>query len=219
MRIARARVATALAALALATVGVTSVECRAGAAAVHEHIDSRHGHDRVYADRGVAVAAVPHGAVVVHDGPNRYWFHGGVWYHPDGHRFVVVAPPIGLFIPVLPPFYTTLLIGGIPYYYANDAYYVWREPMHQYEVVPQPANVDSAATPAGDNVFIYPNRGQSQDQQAKDRYECHRWAVDQTGFDPTLNGGGVPSDQATAKRSDYQRAMSACLEARDYTVR
>jgi hypothetical protein len=43
--------------------------------------------------------------------------------------------------------------------------------------------------------------------------------VDQTGFDPTLNGGGVPSEQATTKRSDYQRAMSACLEARDYTVR
>jgi hypothetical protein len=214
-------IAAVLAATALAAVGAAAVERRADAAEVHdhEHIDSRHGHDRVYADRGVAVAAVPHGAVVVHDGPNRYWFHGGVWYHPDGHRFVVVAPPIGLFVPVLPPFYTTLLIGGIPYYYANDAYYVWREPMHQYEVVPQPANVDSAATPAGDNVFIYPNRGQSQDQQAKDRYECHRWAVDQTGFDPTLNGGGVPSDQATAKRSDYQRAMSACLEARDYTVR
>ena len=34
-------------------------------------------------------------------------------------------------------------------------------------------------------VFAYPNAGQSQEQQGKDRYECHQWAVSQTGFDPT----------------------------------
>lgn len=33
--------------------------------------------------------------------------------------------------------------------------------------------------------FIYPSKGQSQDQQNRDRYECHSWAVSQTGFDPT----------------------------------
>ena len=39
---------------------------------------------------------------------------------------------------------------------------------------------------AQDNdIFIYPSKGQSQDQQDKDRYECHRWAVQQTGFDPS----------------------------------
>ena len=218
MRIVRSTIAGVFAAAALAAGSAATAE-RREAVEVHEHVDARHGHDRVYIDRGVTVAAVPRGAVVVRDGPNRYWFHGGVWYRPEGGRFVVIAPPVGVFVPVLPPFYTTLMLGGLAYYYANDAYYVWREPMRQYEVVSQPANVDSAATPAGENVFIYPNKGQSQDQQAKDRYECHRWAVDQTAFDPTLNGGGVPPEQATAKRSDYQRAMSACLEARDYTVR
>ena len=35
------------------------------------------------------------------------------------------------------------------------------------------------------DVYIYPNKGQSQQQQSKDRYECHTWAVQQTGFDPT----------------------------------
>ena len=34
-------------------------------------------------------------------------------------------------------------------------------------------------------AYIYPNKGQSQQQQDKDRYECHTWAVQQTGFDPT----------------------------------
>jgi len=35
------------------------------------------------------------------------------------------------------------------------------------------------------DVYIYANKGQSQQQQSKDRYECHSWAVHQTGLDPT----------------------------------
>src|SRR6516164_8225587 len=35
-----------------------------------------------------------------------------------------------------------------------------------------------------DNIYVYPARGQSQAQQQRDRYECHSWAVRQTGFDP-----------------------------------
>jgi hypothetical protein len=38
---------------------------------------------------------------------------------------------------------------------------------------------------AQDNLYIYPKNGQSDEQQKKDRYECHMWAVQQTGFDPT----------------------------------
>jgi len=34
-------------------------------------------------------------------------------------------------------------------------------------------------------IFAYPNAGQSQEQQSKDRFECHQWSVSQTGFDPT----------------------------------
>ena len=33
--------------------------------------------------------------------------------------------------------------------------------------------------------FVYPAKGQSADKQKKDEYECHQWAVNQTGFDPT----------------------------------
>ena len=35
------------------------------------------------------------------------------------------------------------------------------------------------------DLFVYPTKGQSQAQQDKDRYECHTWAVQQTGFDPS----------------------------------
>lgn len=35
-------------------------------------------------------------------------------------------------------------------------------------------------------VYFYPNAGQSAAQQDRDRYECHLWAVRQSGFDPSL---------------------------------
>jgi hypothetical protein len=210
-------------AAAAAAIGLST----AAAAAEHRedvhvsvHLDARFGHNHSYLDRGVVVASLPREAVIVHSGPTRYWFHAGVWYRPQHGRYVVVGPPLGVFVPVLPAFYTTLVFGGLTYYYANDAYYAWREAQHRYEVVTPPENVETAQVTASggggtDKVFIYPKAGQSEDQQAKDRYECHRWAVDQTGFDPSL--GGAPADKA--KPEDYQRAMSACLEARDYTVR
>lgn len=33
--------------------------------------------------------------------------------------------------------------------------------------------------------FAYPNAGQTEAQQGQDRYECHQWAVAQSGFDPS----------------------------------
>jgi len=32
--------------------------------------------------------------------------------------------------------------------------------------------------------IIYPNKGQSAEQQEKDKFECYTWAKGQTGFDP-----------------------------------
>jgi hypothetical protein len=34
------------------------------------------------------------------------------------------------------------------------------------------------------DLFIYPNKGQSQEQMEKDKYECYQWAKQTTGFDP-----------------------------------
>lgn len=33
--------------------------------------------------------------------------------------------------------------------------------------------------------FYYPSKGQSEQQQEKDKYSCYEWAKGQTGFDPT----------------------------------
>ena len=39
--------------------------------------------------------------------------------------------------------------------------------------------------PPSTQVLFYPNQGQSPEQQDRDRYECYRWSVQQTGFDPS----------------------------------
>jgi hypothetical protein len=41
------------------------------------------------------------------------------------------------------------------------------------------------ALPAQADIMIYPMKGQSNEQLSKDRYECHVWAVQQSGFDPS----------------------------------
>ncbi len=38
--------------------------------------------------------------------------------------------------------------------------------------------------PATADFIVYPAQGQSEDQMAKDKFECQRWATQQSGFDP-----------------------------------
>jgi hypothetical protein len=42
-----------------------------------------------------------------------------------------------------------------------------------------------AGSSRAQDIFAYPAKGQNQAQQDRDRYECHSWAVKQTGFDPS----------------------------------
>ena len=71
----------------------------------------------------------------------------------------------------------------------------------------------------GRPFFRLPERWPTSEQQSADRYECHAWSKNQTGFDPTEPSGGVGPDQNKSKSAQYDRAMSACLEARRYSVR
>jgi hypothetical protein len=188
----------------------------------HEFVDSRYGHGHAYPARGQYIDRLPSGHRAVVYGRARYYFHGGVWYRPQGRRFAIVAPPFGMIIPFLPPYYATIWVGGIPYYYANEVYYT--QGAGGYVVVEPPnGEVSQSPPPAGqmssDRLFIYPRQGQSEQKQATDRYECHRWAVSQTGYDPTQPPANVPADQMNQKRADYQRAIGACLDGRGYTVK
>lgn len=164
-------------------------------------------------------------------------------------------------------------------------------PSYQVASVP---GAEPPVPPPPVKVYFYPNKGQSPEQQDRDRYECYLWAKEQTGFDPSapalaphnrivvvpepppgtgtavgavtgaLLGAAVAShhnkpegalvgavaggiigstaemasqeqasrlqryyDQQVDQRAavnerqaaDYRRALTACLEGRDYTVR
>ena len=71
----------------------------------HQHMDARFNHNHAYFDRGYVAHDLPRDRIVFNRGPNRYYYSAGVWYAPRGGDFVVIAPPVGLFIPVLPPYY------------------------------------------------------------------------------------------------------------------
>jgi hypothetical protein len=179
-------------------------------------LDRRFDHDRYYPRPGAQFQRPPPGGFYRPWRGDRYYFHGGVWYRPWGPRYLVVRPPFGIGIDILPPFYTTVWFGGIPYYYADDSYYVWEPARREYVVTAPPAGSDAAATrvPAETDFYAYPKNGQSESQQANDRYECHDWARTQSGYDPTQ----PPAGDTGTQRAEYRRAERACLEGRGYSV-
>jgi hypothetical protein len=267
-----------------------------------KHHDTRHGHDHFYPDRGAIVRDLPRGTIGVNYADVSYRYHDGIWLEPRGPAFIVVAPPIGVVVPTLPTFSTTLAQGGETYLYANDTYYRPRADLGGYEVVnepaeglPQsrpdafvggqlsgaapataaviatggiptpatppvsgqaatvstvtqaaafrpsapaattttsiaaapvpvalpagPASASPSAPPKVPKVFLYPKNGQTPDQQVRDRYECYRFAVAQSGFDPTSSAGVASPAPGNEPQSDYERAQGACFEARGYASR
>lgn len=42
------------------------------------------------------------------------------------------------------------------------------------------------------NLFVYPSKGQSQEKQKSDEFECYKWAMEQSGIDPM----NMPKTQA-----------------------
>jgi len=63
-------------------------------------------------------------------------------------------------------------------------------------------------------VQLFPNNGQTPEQQARDRYDCYRFALAQTGYDPLH-----PQAQASGQQADaYDRVRTGCLQQRGYTV-
>jgi hypothetical protein len=125
---------------------------------------------------------------------------------------------LGLYFASLPLYYQTYYWNGVPYYYADNTYYVYDPNAKQYQTVAPPDGLQAEGAPgaAGSGsgeLIAYPKNGQTTDQQSKDKYECHKWAVGQTGYDPTT-GASAPA----AKRPDYMRAQAACLEGRGYSV-
>ncbi len=159
------------------------------------------------------------------------WWQGYYWpaaYYGWAYPWFLAALPLG---------YATYWWGNVPYYYVNSVYYVYNPADNGYVVSdpppvagdnavppapdaddasPPPAYAAPAAPPASgspDDIYMYPKNGQTEQQQSTDRYECHTWAQQQTGFDPTQS-----ASQSSGNAYDYHRAMVACLQGRGYSV-
>jgi hypothetical protein len=93
---------------------------------------------------------------------------------------------------------------------------LWSPAVRQYRTAALPVTAPSqTGWEVSSEVIAYPKHAQSQYQQSTDRYECYRWAVSQLGYDPTSAGGGTVRRDLT----DYNRAQTACLDARGYSVK
>jgi hypothetical protein len=100
----------------------------------HHREEHRRHYPRRYGEPGIAPRGywrVPHRGIT-------YYFSTGGWYRSLGPRLVVVAPPIGVVVPVLPPYGITVWAGGTPYYYAGGVYYVWNPSRHGYVTSARP---------------------------------------------------------------------------------
>jgi Glycine zipper 2TM domain len=62
-------------------------------------------------------------------------------------------------------------------------------------VNPAPSRPEPEPAPLA-RVYFYPQSGQTEAQQDRDRYECYSWAVRQTHFDPGRRG--LPPEQRAA---------------------
>jgi len=137
--------------------------------------------------------------------------HWGWWWAP----WAVIGGAA-----VLAPYYAPYYYS--PYYYPPYYYSPYYAPApvvirEQPQVYAQPA--PSAVPPSNGRLFVYARQGQSEELQAKDRYECHSWAVGQTRYDPTQPANGMQEAQLYQMRANYQRAMGACLDARGYSTK
>jgi hypothetical protein len=81
-----------------------------------------------------------------------------------------------------------------------------------------PSLGDAADVTPANKAYVYPRNGQSADQQARDRYECYRFGVAQSGFDPMRPTGNAPGVKLGAQ-ADFERAQGVCLDAKGYAIR
>ena len=84
------------------------------------------------------------------------------------------------------------------------------------------------------DLSVFQKEGTSEEQQSKDRYDCHRVAAQKTGFDPGIRPPddtppGMNKEEKAAFKAEqsvewrkgqlkYNEALSSCMEKRGYTM-
>ncbi len=137
---------------------------------------------------GRVVEALPRGHLRVPYRGGEYFFHDGYWYRPDGPRYVLVVPPRGCASAACRPMRSRS--GWAACCTSCRRHLLPVACRHPRVRSGQPAAAGSGTRLSGQRAGRQlrrgglPARGQGPDQQSRDRYECHRWAVGESGFDP-----------------------------------
>lgn len=173
---------------------------------------------------GIVIPSLPFGYSTVWLGREPYYYADEVYYvrAPGGFR-VVEAPPGDKIVveepqpPMLPGTSSLIAVttpppAALPASAASPASPA-PSTSSAAKAVPTPSYQQPSSTPPSDSLFIYPKNGQTATQITFDRIECDRWAIGQTGYEPSqpaVNPG---------RRADFMRAAAACLEGRGYHVK
>ena len=83
------------------------------------------------------IGFLPEGYFTIWVGLHRYYYYDGLYYTYIGGEYVLVTPPIGAHVNVIPPDFQPVLINGVTYYTDNGIYYILTR-HHGYKVVIAP---------------------------------------------------------------------------------
>ena len=78
-----------------------------------------------------------------------YHYHAGYYYLPQNGAYVLVLPPRGMRMQMLPPAHRVILVGSVSYYYFGGIWY--RQVNSEYEIVDPPIGAIVSELPE-DNV-------------------------------------------------------------------
>jgi len=170
---------------------------------------------------GYEIDRMPRGYSRVPYRGQDYFYSSGYWYRPQGPRYIVVTPPRGARVRVLPDYAQQVWLGSAMFFLAAGTYYTYEQSTQDYIVAEPPQGVEPVYSPqptqASENpyeVTAYPVNGQSQQQFEQDRYDCYRFAVQQTNFDPAA----ATYQPAPEVIGVFRQNMANCYAGRGYSV-
>lgn len=108
---------------------------------------------------GYTVRTLPYAALTLTFGGLFFYYTDGIYYRHDRNRYVVTVPPVGLYVPTLPPAHSVVILGGRTYYTYAEVYYVWDGPRSAYRVVESPSGTETYLP--GDIVDTLPDNAYS----------------------------------------------------------
>lgn len=142
-------------------------------------------------------------------------YHGNYYSGWWGGGAALLGAGVALALSSGPRYYNGVSYVAPPVYYPPVQYAapVYAAPPVTY-VAPAVTYAAPQVASSSLDVIAYPAKGQSDAQQARDRAECRRWAINQSGFDPA----GISEYTTAVSTQSYTRAMGACFKGRGYSI-